>query len=341
MAHSQTLSTALPSFYQGASNFSIGTSNVTIHADRSQTLLGTNPRPSPPHPQRRSTTGTAKPLPPTPPASPAPASPSSPISSPGPNPPPPEVVLWLCGSVGSGKSAIAQSLAEDLAHAHRLAASFFFFRGSGERSRFARAKRYIMDAIGRFSGWSVSKQMEEFVYRPVQVAFNDKSPNEGDPIALTIVIDGLDECEDREEVEEFIEHLLSFVISSRIESHIQSLLETHSVRIENLSNYLPHADIHTLLTTTFTRAYHQNRVIRAYGVEWPSPLELETLLRHISGSFIFASTLLKYILSPPTSDGLTPMERLPLALLLDPGLDGLYASTLTPLSVPSPTSLNS
>ncbi|KAF6752701.1 hypothetical protein DFP72DRAFT_449322 [Ephemerocybe angulata] len=44
-------------------------------------------------------------------------------------------VMWLYGYVGCGKSAIAQEVAEHYARKKRLAASFFFFRGSGDRSR--------------------------------------------------------------------------------------------------------------------------------------------------------------------------------------------------------------
>ncbi|TFK35769.1 hypothetical protein BDQ12DRAFT_560347, partial [Crucibulum laeve] len=35
-------------------------------------------------------------------------------------------ILWLHGPAGAGKSAIAQSIAQDCAQTRRLAASFFF-----------------------------------------------------------------------------------------------------------------------------------------------------------------------------------------------------------------------
>ncbi|TEB09417.1 hypothetical protein FA13DRAFT_1107779 [Coprinellus micaceus] len=44
-------------------------------------------------------------------------------------------ILWIYGYAGCGKSAISQAVAEQLAQDGRLAASFFFFRGSGDRSR--------------------------------------------------------------------------------------------------------------------------------------------------------------------------------------------------------------
>ncbi|TEB28936.1 hypothetical protein FA13DRAFT_681566 [Coprinellus micaceus] len=336
------------SLYQNASNFSIGAQNVTVHNGTHTAYIGgieppqaipnadhnRNRKISPP--DSHCLPGTRNSL-------------RSKILSWAQDPQSDQVILWLCGSVGSGKSAVAQAVAEELDRRRRLAASFFFFRGSGERSRFTRfpitlanqiasampeAAKYVWEALAKLSGWSVRKQMEELVYGPIQRAFAD-SPKEGPVI---IVIDGLDECEDRDEVEEFIDHLLEYfdersplnfrlIISSRIEEHIQSRLETQAVQIENLANHLLGDDILTFLTVTFSRAARQSRVIRAYG-KWPTDMELKTLLEHISGSFIFASTLLKYILGPSDSDGLTPMERLPLALDMNPGLDGLYTDTL-------------
>ena len=47
-------------------------------------------------------------------------------------------ICWLNGPAGYGKSAIAQAIAERYAAQGRLAASFFFLRGAGDRSTFAR-----------------------------------------------------------------------------------------------------------------------------------------------------------------------------------------------------------
>ncbi|KIM75330.1 hypothetical protein PILCRDRAFT_53529, partial [Piloderma croceum F 1598] len=47
-------------------------------------------------------------------------------------------ICWLNGPAGSGKSAVAQTIAEHCNDNRRLAASFFFFRGSGYRSKFER-----------------------------------------------------------------------------------------------------------------------------------------------------------------------------------------------------------
>ncbi|KAF5331908.1 hypothetical protein D9611_008894 [Ephemerocybe angulata] len=56
-------------------------------------------------------------------------------------------VMWLYGYVGCGKSAIAQNIAEHYARKKRLAASFFFFRGSGDRSRTVRFAATVANQV--------------------------------------------------------------------------------------------------------------------------------------------------------------------------------------------------
>ena len=46
--------------------------------------------------------------------------------------------MWVYGYAGCGKSAITQEIADYFARKGRLAASFFFFRGAGDRSRIVR-----------------------------------------------------------------------------------------------------------------------------------------------------------------------------------------------------------
>ncbi|RXW14223.1 hypothetical protein EST38_g11631 [Candolleomyces aberdarensis] len=65
-------------------------------------------------------------------------------------------------------------------------------------------------------------------------------------------------------------------------------------------------------------------------MNWPTQIERRKLVKHIGGSFIFASAVFKFIMAVNTeaNDPRTPMDRLPLALEMNPGLDGLYAQTL-------------
>ncbi|KAJ2919070.1 hypothetical protein MD484_g1348, partial [Candolleomyces efflorescens] len=155
-----------------------------------------------------------------------------------------------------------------------------------------------------------------------------------------IVLDGLDECDDKREVKELIDGMLLFFsenpfiplrvfITSRVEQHIQSRLSGPGVLLDNLVEHCSDDDIVTFLKAVFEDERRRNPVVQAYVQqhgEWPSPKDKQNLVKHIGGSFIFASAIFKSI----TDDGspMTPMDRLPLALKMNPGLDALYMQTL-------------
>ncbi|KAJ2918192.1 hypothetical protein MD484_g2235, partial [Candolleomyces efflorescens] len=159
-----------------------------------------------------------------------------------------------------------------------------------------------------------------------------------------IVLDGLDECDDKEEVQELIDGMFTFfdenpwiplrvLITSRVEEHIQSRLNVPGVRLHNLVDHCSDDDIATFLNVLFEAERGRSLVIQAYireHGEWPPPDDKHQLVRHIGGSFIFGSTVFKFIMGSINEAGspATPMERLPLALKMNPGLDGLYAQTL-------------
>ncbi|KAJ3533247.1 hypothetical protein NMY22_g7419 [Coprinellus aureogranulatus] len=270
----------------------------------------------------------------------------------------PQHVMWIYGYVGCGKSSIAQAISEVYSRKNRLIASFFFFRGSGDRAktqRFAatvagqlaaavpeiaaQLEKAIRAQAGLLTSCPLSTQFEYLIYRPLK-AFLKANPLKPsifrDP--YLIVIDGLDECEDREEIAAFIDHMLKFfdanpriplrfLITSRVEEHLRNHLDSKQVHLMNLVDHTTLDDVSAVVDATFAMAAKHDRVIRAYG-NWPSSEDRQKLMEHSGGSLIFTSTILKFILGEST-DGLTPMERLPLALNINPGLDGLYKQTLS------------
>ncbi|KAJ2933742.1 hypothetical protein H1R20_g3352, partial [Candolleomyces eurysporus] len=158
-----------------------------------------------------------------------------------------------------------------------------------------------------------------------------------------VVIDGLDECEDRENVIAFIDDMfdffkknplvpLRFLITSRVEQHIQGRLRnSDQVRLEDLVDHCSRDDIDTFMDTCFEAENSRNPVVQAFiqeHGEWPTKADKDQLVDHINGSFIFASALFKYIVDP-TNDQSTPMDRLPHTLNMNPGLDTLYTQTLS------------
>ncbi|RXW11283.1 hypothetical protein EST38_g14572, partial [Candolleomyces aberdarensis] len=191
---------------------------------------------------------------------------------------------------------------------------------------------------------SLIAQLRRLVYEPFKAAAKRgrllrtsllKGP-------FLIVIDGLDECEDRQDVQAFIDDMLKFFkknpfiplrvfITSRVEQHIHSHLKNGQVRLENLINHCSRDDIDTFVQTCFEAEKKQNPIIKAYirkHGDWPTKKDKDQLVDHIGGSFIFASALFKYIVDP-TDYQSTPMDRLPHTLNMNPGLDTLYARTLS------------
>ncbi|RXW22178.1 hypothetical protein EST38_g3679 [Candolleomyces aberdarensis] len=275
-------------------------------------------------------------------------------------------VIWLYGYAGSGKSAIAQEVCEQIQGAMLLLASFFFFRNAGDRSRIGRLPNTLASQLARTipetapliaaavkaepdlvlaeSTLSLSARLQRLVYDPFKAVVERSLFGRWSLCRpYLIVIDGLDECEDKEGAQEFIDCTLKFFeqnpyiplrvfISSRIEQHIQPCLNVASVRLLDLSDHCSSNDVEAFLETAFKDAIKASPVVQAYvheNGEWPSRPDFRKLVDHIGGSFIFASTLFKFIFGPNGQDDhSTPMDRLPLTLGIHPGLDGLYSETL-------------
>lgn len=283
-------------------------------------------------------------------------------------------VLWLCGPVGCGKSAILQTISEEFSEKRKLLGSFFFFRGHGDRSRISRLAvtlasqmavaipktAPLVEATLRqpfgLQGASVTAQFQHLIWSPLLVVFPGRhtkpsvserlhrsvSRSSNDPHGpFLVVIDGLDECEDYEDVAEFIDQLfdffarnphfpLRFIIASRVEEHIRKRIQRNEVRLENLRNHIPDDDILKVVRHAFKAAAQSNLVIRSHGKEWPSEEDVRALIKRADGSFVFIRTMLDFILGSNfyRSDGTTPMDRFEIALGMNLGLDGLYTNTL-------------
>ncbi|RXW16658.1 hypothetical protein EST38_g9195 [Candolleomyces aberdarensis] len=272
-------------------------------------------------------------------------------------------IYWLHGFAGCGKSSISLEIAKIYAESGRLLASYFFSRGAGERgmmNRFAvtlasqlvaavPATTPLIEAAVRTEPGlvtgdaSLATQLDLLILYPfkavLEKGFLEETLAQG---PFVIVIDGLDECEDKRGVEEFIDHILDFFekyptiplrvfIASRVEQHIRTRLETDKVVLGNLDSHSARNDIEKFLQASFQIAAERNRVVKAYiGARgpWPTQSNMDKLVNHIGGSFVLASMIFKYIVHPATEeDSSTPMDRLPLTLKMN-GLDTLYAQTL-------------
>ncbi|TEB35320.1 hypothetical protein FA13DRAFT_1728122 [Coprinellus micaceus] len=188
-----------------------------------------------------------------------------------------QIQSWVDGSLLFRKphimwSAIAQAIADDFAQKGRLAASFFFFRQAGDRNNVSSqvaaaipgAAHIIESAVRANPGLatpacSLAAQFQQLIYNPIKgskwVKMGAALRNGG----YLIVLDGLDECNDREEVAALIQHMLEFfqkeprfplkfLITSRVEQHIhQQLRSSIQVQLLNLVDHTSDADISAAL----------------------------------------------------------------------------------------------
>ncbi|RXW20705.1 hypothetical protein EST38_g5166 [Candolleomyces aberdarensis] len=277
-------------------------------------------------------------------------------------------IRWTHGYAGSGKSAISQEVCDKSEREGRPVISFFFFRNAGDRSKIWRLAATLASQMTAVipetepliraavtsnpdllspceAGFPIGARVQRLVYAPFKAALHGGSKVKALARGpLLIVLDGLDECDNKHEVQELIDSMLLFFnenpliplrvfITSRVEQHIQSRLNVPEVQLDNLVDHCTNDDIATFLQVLFEDGCRRDPVVQAYiqqHGEWPTPSDKRKLVEHIGGSFIFASAVFKFIMGSTSVDGLptTPVHRLPLALQMNPGLDGLYAQTL-------------
>ena len=252
----------------------------------------------------------------------------------------------LDGPAGFGKSAIARTVAERWDRSKRLAGTFFFFRNSGDQSKVVRLvstlaydlTRYlpgttqlIEDALiedARLLNRPIEHQFQKLIVDPV-AALPEQSHRQ------IIVIDALDECEDRESIRQLIEFItridyskfpIDILFTSRREEHIRRIFESspfsrmiYQISLSNTA-FNVHGDIKRFLRSQFRIIYQGNpRLMENIPSPWPSRSDLNEIVRKVNGSFIFAFTLTRYI-----SEGREPPQRLKLIVERHNGVDGMY-----------------
>jgi hypothetical protein len=125
-------------------------------------------------------------------------------------------ICWLYGAAGSGKSAISKTVAELCAGVNRLRASFFSIRGAGRCSRFTSfmptlayhlafsvpaTKSYIENVLRsnhHITHRLLERQFRKLIMEPIRSLDPPIPP-------MVIIIDALDECDDKEMIADFID----------------------------------------------------------------------------------------------------------------------------------------
>ncbi|KAK7033623.1 hypothetical protein VNI00_012622 [Paramarasmius palmivorus] len=243
-------------------------------------------------------------------------------------------VLWLHGSAGVGKSAIAQHLAEKYARNGRLGAAFFFSRSDSTRNKlgplvasiayqFCKAGSPFRTTLGpaiidtirsdpNIFHTSCENQAQQLLVELSCNLHTAATEEQGYPPYI-IIIDGLDECIDRAEQERvlaIVRALISrlsshfswiILICSRPEPQIRYGFDHHgfighleTFDVNSLDNV--NHDIHRYLVDNFaTLRMKYRHAMGREGSSWPGEDVLDQLVSRADGQFIFAATVIKYL----------------------------------------------
>ena len=269
-------------------------------------------------------------------------------------------VCWLNGPAGYGKSALSQTIAERYADQGRLLGSFFFLRGAGDRSHIScliptlahqisisvpATKRLIARALEEdftllTSSVSIVHQFRRLIRNPLSslpTLFSHSAKSK------ILVIDGLDECDDKVQMAEFIEMLMDMsrrdqlpfrlFLTSRVEEHIRKKFSDARAQSVlyciDLEAFDARPDIQLYFVQELGRIYDQNLpIMRRIPQPWPSSQALSVLLDKAGSSFMFSATLVRLVRE-------APMPYKVLQEVLDSGsngLDPLYKQVLSSAS---------
>ena len=223
-------------------------------------------------------------------------------------------VYWLNGLAGTGKSTIAQTIAERLFAEGRLGASFFCSRDFEDRSNlhyifptlaFQLAHKYP-DFRSLFVSLLQSNPDVEYesLYSQMQTLIVEPLRETG--ISTVIVIDALDECRDDEPesavlsvLARFVEEIaeVKFLITGRPEPRIKSGFRL-PLLADSTDVFVLH-NVHPSLIENDIRIYlkHElSKLAQRRELEgWPSDEHTDLLCQRAAGFFVYAVATVKFL----------------------------------------------
>jgi len=260
-------------------------------------------------------------------------------------------VYWLNGLAGTGKSTIAKTIADRLFADGQLGASFFCSRDFKDRRnlhfifptlaiqlarKYTKFRSILIRLIQRDPGIayeSLYNQMSKLIVQPLNQS----------NISTVIVIDALDECEDREPASAILFVLgqlvskipkVKFFLTGRPEPRISEgfrlpllakmtdVFILHMVEADQVDS-----DIRLFFKNSFSELADRRRGLD----DWPTEEQLDRLCGRAAGLFIYAAATIKFI----DNNKWDPRKQLNVILrsqkIGDPegkALDSLYSSIL-------------
>jgi hypothetical protein len=239
-------------------------------------------------------------------------------------------IFWLGGTAGTGKSTIAKTVAKQLAELGYLGASFFFQTGVDDRTKAKKViptfasqmanpkygipdvRKLITEAIQHDPqglNSNVKDQWRQFIQEPLSElaeSYEDDSPR-----IVVFVIDALDECDSKRDVEDLLDIFLEaqpnseaiqcrFFLTSRPEYLIRGKIERMETKAHQdaiLHDLFPDQtrhDISLYLTTKLTNI--QERLSREeFPSDWVTKEAVGKLTNRCNGLFIYAATVVRFL----------------------------------------------
>jgi hypothetical protein len=225
-------------------------------------------------------------------------------------------IYWLNGLAGTGKSTIAQTIAEHIFANGRLGASFFCSRDFNDR----RSLHYIFPTIA----FQLAHRYPKF--RSILIPLLQSNPDIGyeslfnqmrmliaEPlsssiISTVIVIDALDECVDHNPQSAILSVMgrlvgeipnIKFFITGRPEPQIQSGFRLGLLR--PLTDIFVLHDVEPTLVNTDIQLFLKHslsEIAKRRGIEqdgWPTDNHLNLLTERADGLFVYAVATLKFL----------------------------------------------
>jgi len=234
----------------------------------------------------------------------------------------PMAIFWLAGMAGTGKTSIAVSLCRMLRDdpAVFLGGGYFCSRTAGSIARtdvrcilptlatllagksqkFAAALAEQLEKDPRVGHKPVGEQLDPLLRRPLAVLDASTRP-------IVFVIDALDECGNERELAELLKLLadlqfdgkVKFILTSRPELHIRGTPISNSAHNTILQLHTIDADEVTSDIRVYIRGTLEDT---AAETTWYTEKDVELLVKLSGGLFIFASTVLRYVLDPDDNE---------------------------------------
>jgi type II secretory pathway predicted ATPase ExeA len=236
-------------------------------------------------------------------------------------------MFWLNGMAGTGKSTISRTIAQSFMEKGQLGASFFFKRGERDCGT---AKVFItticaqlllqvpalishvekaIDADPYISQKRMKEQFDKLILQPLL------SLNGNDPRTFMIVIDALDECEDKDDIRAVLRLLpqmeeskymrLRIFLTSRPDLAVRLGFKQNKSYQDLILHELPKPVIEHDIRIYLEDELAKIRDDRSLPSDWPTSEAIEELVRVAVPLFIFAATACRFI-----KDGTHPRKRL-------------------------------